>query len=144
MIQMLSPNMTGMARGAAILVARLLFAGVFAMALFFKLRNIDGTAAYIAAEGLPMSLVLACAAALFEIFLVAAFLTGSLFTEASLAAAIYVIFLGVVFHGPAHWAKNGMEFGFFVDHFVFLAGLLFAAVHGPGRLFILSFSPANR
>ena len=24
------------------------------------------------------------------------------------------------------------EFGFFVDHFTFFAGLLFAAVHGPG------------
>lgn len=26
------------------------------------------------------------------------------------------------------------EFGFFVDHFTFVAGLLFAAVHGPGRI----------
>ena len=27
---------------------------------------------------------------------------------------------------------NQAEFGFFVDHFTFVAGLLFAAVHGPG------------
>jgi hypothetical protein len=26
-----------------------------------------------------------------------------------------------------------MEFGFFVDHFTFIAGLLLAAVHGRGR-----------
>ena len=29
---------------------------------------------------------------------------------------------------------NQHEFGFFVDHFTFLAGLLFAAVHGPGEV----------
>ena len=27
-----------------------------------------------------------------------------------------------------------MEFGFFINHFTFLAGLLFAAVHGPGQV----------
>jgi hypothetical protein len=27
-----------------------------------------------------------------------------------------------------------MEFGSFIDHFVFMAGLLFAAVHGPGAI----------
>jgi len=30
-----------------------------------------------------------------------------------------------------------MEFGFFVDHFTFIAGLLFAAVHGPGKALVL-------
>jgi hypothetical protein len=30
-----------------------------------------------------------------------------------------------------------MEFGFFVDHFTFVAGLLFAAVHGPGDKFVI-------
>ncbi|MEO7054778.1 MAG: DoxX family protein, partial [Rhizomicrobium sp.] len=68
----------------------------------------------------------------FELGLIAAFLTGAYFSEAALAAAAYVLFLGVVFHGPSHWAKNQDEFGFFVDHFSFLAGLCFAAVHGPG------------
>ena len=49
-------------------------------------------------------------------------------------AAAYVLFLGFAFHGPSHWAASQAEFGFFVDHFTFLAGLLFAAVHGPGRV----------
>jgi uncharacterized membrane protein YphA (DoxX/SURF4 family) len=44
-----------------------------------------------------------------------------------------VIFLAVAFHGPARWQANQAEFGFFIDHFTFLAGLLFAAVHGPGE-----------
>jgi len=30
-----------------------------------------------------------------------------------------------------------MEFGFFVDHFTFVAGLLFAAVQGPGDKMLL-------
>jgi putative oxidoreductase len=30
-------------------------------------------------------------------------------------------------------AANKDEFGFFVDHFTFIAGLLFAAAYGPGQ-----------
>jgi uncharacterized membrane protein YphA (DoxX/SURF4 family) len=116
----------------AVLVARLIFAAVFAMALFFKVVNIGGTADSIRAEGLPFPLLLAYAAAIFEFALVLSFLTGAFFTEAALAACAYVLFLGIVFHGPRHWAANQAEFGSFVDHFTFLAGLLFAAAHGPG------------
>ena len=46
-----------------------------------------------------------------------------------------------------HWAGNQMEFGFFVDHFTFIAGLLFAAVHGPGDVLALRLGlirPAGR
>jgi uncharacterized membrane protein YphA (DoxX/SURF4 family) len=64
---------------------------------------------------------------------VLAFLTGAFFSEAALLAGIYVIFLAFAFHGPSLWKENQGEFGFFVDHFTFLAGLLFAAAHGPGR-----------
>jgi uncharacterized membrane protein YphA (DoxX/SURF4 family) len=73
-------------------------------------------------------------AAFFELTLVLCFLTGAFFTEAALAAATYVLLLGFAFHGPAHWSKSQTEFGFFVDHFTFLAGLLFAAAHGPETL----------
>jgi putative oxidoreductase len=77
-------------RTPAILVARLIFAGIFIMAATFKFLGME--------------------------------------------AAAYVLFLGFAFHGPSHWATNQAEFGFFVDHFTFIAGLLFAAVHGPGRV----------
>ena len=70
-----------MFKTTALIVARLIFAGVFAMAAVFKFADIQAFA----------------------------------------------------FHGPSHWEANQMEFGFFVDHFTFLAGLLFAAVHGPGE-----------
>ena len=120
-------------RSIAVLVGRLVFAGVFAMAAVFKFADIDGTAAYIAAAGFPLPLFLAWIAAIFEVLLIVGFLTGAYFAEVSLLAAAYVIFLAFAFHGPSHWEGNQAEFGFFVDHFSFMAGLLFAAAHGPGR-----------
>jgi len=118
---------------AAVLVGRLIFAAVFLIGLSFKLMDIDATAGYIASAGFPMATVLAWLAALLELALVACFLTGAYFSEAALVGAAYVLFLGFAFHGPSHWKGNQMEFGLFVDHFSFLAGLLFAAAHGPGR-----------
>ena len=117
----------------AILIARLIFAGAFAMAAFFKFAGMQDTAGYIASVGFPYPLLLAWLAAFFETALVIAFLTGVFFSEAALLAGVYVIFLAFAFHGPATWEANQMEFGLFIDHFTFLAGLLFAAVHGPGN-----------
>jgi putative oxidoreductase len=122
---------------AAVLVGRLIFAAVFAMALSFKLMDIHATASFIAAAGFPLPLLLAWLAALFELTLVLCFLTGAFFAEASLLAAAYVLFLAVAFHGPSHWQASEAEFGFFVDHFTFIAGLLFAAAYGPGRALAL-------
>ncbi|QIA21994.1 DoxX family protein [Mesorhizobium sp. AA22] len=123
---------------AAILIGRLIFAAVFLMAVAFKFMDMGATAGYIAAAGFPFPLFLAWCAALFEIVLVLCFLTGAFFSQAALVAGAYVLFLGFAFHGPSHWAGNQAEFGFFVDHFTFLAGLLFAAVHGPGRVLTLN------
>jgi uncharacterized membrane protein YphA (DoxX/SURF4 family) len=120
-------------RSVAALVGRLIFAGAFLMAVAFKFAGMAATAAYIAAAGFPFPLLLAWAAAIFEVLLVIGFATGLRFTETALAAAAYVAFLGFAFHGPSRWEGNQAEFGFFVDHFTFLAGLLFAAAHGPGR-----------
>jgi putative oxidoreductase len=118
----------------AILAGRLIFAAIFIMAVSFKLMDINSTASYIAAAGFPLPKLLAWLAALLELALIACFLTGAYFSEAALLAAAYVLFLGFAFHGPSHWAGNQAEFGFFVDHFSFIAGLLFAAAYGPGRV----------
>ena len=125
-------------RTVAILVGRLIFAGVFIMAAAFKFADINATAAYIAAAGFPASLLLAWCAALLECALILGLLTGAYFSEAALLAAAYVLFLAIAFHGPGRWAGNQAEFGFFIDHFTFIAGLLFAAVHGPGRFLALN------
>jgi uncharacterized membrane protein YphA (DoxX/SURF4 family) len=117
-----------------LLIARLIIAAVFGMACFFKFKDMGGTAAYIETAGFPMGLPLAWIAAIFELLLVIAFLTGILMREAALLAAIYVLFLGFAFHGPNTWEANMMEFGFFVDHFTFAAGLLYMTAFGPGPL----------
>jgi uncharacterized membrane protein YphA (DoxX/SURF4 family) len=124
-------------RTVATIAGRLIFASVFIVAVSFKLMNISGTANYIASAGFPLPLLLAWLAALLELALIGCFLTGAYFSEAALAAAAYVLFLALAFHGPSHWAGDQAEVGFFVDHFTFIAGLLFAAVHGPGRLFAM-------
>jgi len=121
-------------QSVAILLGRLIFAAVFIMAVSFKFSGIDATATYIAAAGFPAPLFLAWIAAIFECLLAIGFLTGAFFAETALLAAAYVIFLAFSFHGPSQWAANQAEFGFFVDHFTFMAGLLFAAVKGPGRI----------
>ena len=121
---------------AAVLTGRLIFTAIFLMALAFKLMDIDGTAAFIASAGFPVPKLLAWLAALFELALAVCLLTGAFFTEAALLAAAYVVFLAFAFHGPSHWSGSQTEFGFFVDHFTFMAGLLFAAAHGPGPLAI--------
>ena len=119
---------------AAVLVGRLIFAALFIMAVSFKLTNINATATAIATAGFPAPHVLAWVAAVFELALIVCFLTGAYFSEAALLAAAYVVFLAFGFHGPSHWAANQAEFGSFIDHFTFAAGLLFAAAHGPGRV----------
>ena len=124
---------------AAILVGRLIFAAVFLMSASFKfwLMGLDATAAEIAAAGFPYPLFLAWVAALFEVALGIGFLTGLYFREVAIVSIAYILFLAFSFHGPDKFAGNPMEFGFFVDHFTFVAGLLFAAVHGPGTKFVL-------
>ena len=132
-----------MAKAVAILIGRLIFAAVFAMAAVFKYAGMNATATYIASAGFPAPLLLAWVAAIFETGLVIAFLTGAFFSQAASLAALYVMFLGFTFHGPSHWSGNQDEFGFFIDHFTFLAGLLFAAVHGPGQHWVWSVSPKS-
>ena len=122
----------------AVLTGRIIFAGIFIMAASFKFLGMNDTAGYIAAAGFPFPLVLAWIAAVFECALAFCLLTGAFFSEAALLAGAYVVFLAFAFHGPSRWTGNQTEFGFFVDHFSFLAGLLFAAAHGPGRRFALT------
>lgn len=123
-------------RSAAICAytGRIILACIFSMALAFKLIGPSAIAAYIAAEGLPMPLLLTWAAIAFELALVASLITGAWFSEMALLGAFYVIFLAFAFHGPSHWTDaKGLEFGGFVSHFPFAAAMLYAAAYGPGR-----------
>jgi uncharacterized membrane protein YphA (DoxX/SURF4 family) len=116
-----------------VLVARLVVAGIFLMAVSFKLMDVNATASFIAAAGFPIPLALAWCAVVLEVLLTLAFLTGAYFRLAAAVSIVYILFLGFAFHGPSHWAGNQSEFGFFVDHFTFAAGLVFMVAHGPGN-----------
>ena len=130
--------MTG-ARTAAIIIARLLFAFAFAQGAAFKFVfvGMDATGSQIAAAGFPAPMLLAWVAAFLEIGLAIAFLTGLLFSEAAIVATAYVLFLAFSFYGPEHWNGDLMTYGLFSSHLPFIAGLLFAAVHGPGDAMVL-------
>ena len=126
-----------MSKTIAILIARLIFGGIFVMAAASKFSGMEATANHIAEAGFPFPLPLAWVAAVFETLIAIALLTGAYFREAALLAAIYLLFLAFAFHGPSHWNGNRAEFRSFVDHFTFIAGLLFAAVHGAGETWTL-------
>lgn len=117
-----------------LLVARLVIAAVFGIALFFKLMSVSGTAMQIASVGLPFPLLLAWIATLFELLVVLSFLSGAYFRQMAFLALLYVLFLAFMFHGPSHWGASMDEFGFFVDHFTFAAGLIAFIASGPGSL----------
>jgi putative oxidoreductase len=125
-------NVPGWA-AATVLVARLILALVFLMAFAFKVMDIDATAGFISLAGFPLAKLLAILAAVLELAIVLSLVTGAYFSEMMLLGAIYVVFLAFAFHGPSHWTDDkGLEFGGFVSHFPFAAGMLFAAAHGPG------------
>lgn len=117
----------------ALLIARLIMGAVFIMAAVMKFSDIGATAGYIAAvHSWPYPIVLTWLAALFELGLGLCIITGFFFREAALLLAAYAVFLAFAFHGPATWIGNQDGFGFFIDHFVMFAGLLFMAGHGAG------------
>ena len=120
--------------GAAILIARLILALIFLLAFVFKVTNISATAEVISAAGFPLPTLLTVLAAAFELAIVLSLLTGAYYSEMMLLGAVYVVFLAFAFHGPSHWTdEKGLEFGAFIGHFPFAAGMLLAAAHGPGR-----------
>lgn len=126
-----------MAKTVAVLIGRLIFGCVFLLAAVFKFTGMEMTATAIASIGFPAPLFLAWLAAFCELALVVAFFTGIFFWQAAILAALYVLFLGFAYHGPGTWEANPIEFGFFVDHFSLIAGLLFAAAHGPGDKLVI-------
>ena len=133
----MTSNSSGWAK-AAVLIARLTLALVFLMAFAFKVMDINATAAFITSAGFPFATLLAVLAALLELAIVLSLVTGAYFSEMMLVGAAYVVFLGFAFHGSSHWTDDkGLEFGGFISHFPFAAGMLFAAAHGPGGLLAL-------
>lgn len=117
---------------AAILISRLILAGLFLMAASFKLLDLEATAGLIRSKGFPAAWLLALGAAGFELSVAASLATGRWLRPAALLGVAYVLSLGFLYHGPSAWAANPLEFAIFTYHFVFVAALLLAAA-GPDR-----------
>lgn len=120
-----------------LLLARLIMGGLFLFAAYNKFTGIEMTAMYISSVGFPYPVLLAWCAAIFEVALGLGLILGVYFSWAALLAGVYALFLGFVFHGPSHWAGNPAEFGFFVDHFIMFAGLLYMVGAGTGSAWTL-------
>jgi putative oxidoreductase len=95
-----------------------------ALVTHFPLHSLAGT-------GFRFPLLLAWVAGFFEVALSLAFLTGLFLGEAAVVSVGYVLFL-VFVPRPRPLGRQHDGIGFFTDRFVFVAGLLFAAVRGPG------------
>jgi putative oxidoreductase len=119
----------------ALLIARLLMGGVFLMAASMKFMDISGQAQYVAMlhSSWPQPVILIWLAAFLELAIGLGLVLGVYFREAALVAGAYIIFLAFAFHGPGMWVGSQTEFGFFIDHFTMLSGLLFMAAHGAGE-----------
>ncbi len=114
----------------ALLVGRIGMGALFLIAGANKLQGIDGVAAMIGGAGLPMPVVLAWFAALFEVAVGAAIILGTYFKEATISLAVFVCIITMIFHSPTNWAENSMPF---MKNMAIVGGLLFMAAHGAGN-----------
>ncbi len=112
-----------------LLVGRVLIAFIFIMAGISKFGAIGGTAGYIASTGLPAPVVLAWAAAIFELVAGLFILAGFQTRNTAWALAAFTVFTGFWFHfQPA----DQMQFISFMKNLAIAGGFAFLAVTGPG------------
>lgn len=110
--------------------ARVLLALMFILAGFSKFAGLEGTAGYIASQGLPAPQVLAFATALLEVVGGLALAVGYRARAAALLLAVFTVVASVIFH--AFWAVPAEQA--FVQQLMFMKNL---AVVG-GLLFVFS------
>jgi putative oxidoreductase len=92
-------------RDTLLLIGRVLLAAMFIKTGFDKFLSLGDTAAYIAAAGLPLSLVLAVLTAIAEVGLGIAILVGFQTRLSALALAAFVLVTIPFFH--AYWTMTG-------------------------------------
>jgi putative oxidoreductase len=117
-------------------VARVLLAAIFVMSGIGKFANLAGTAGYIASAGLPLSQLLAVAAAGLEVIGGVLLVIGWQARWAALALAGFTVFASLLFHN--FWAmpaeQQFMQQLMFMKNLAITGGLLFVFGAGPGRL----------
>ena len=115
-------------------VARILLALMFVLAGLSKLGSLEGTAGYIASQGLPLAGLLAPAVALFEIVAGLALAIGYQTRIAALLLALFTLVASVIFH--AFWAVPAeqafMQQLLFMKNLSVVGGLLMVFGLGAG------------
>lgn len=123
-------------RNPLALVARILLAHIFLISGFGKLANLEGTAGYIASQGLPLASLLAPATGVFELAAGVALLLGWQARWSALALAIFTVLASLLFH--AFWAmpveQQMMQKLMFMKNLAIVGGLLMVAPFGPGSI----------
>ena len=117
-----------------VVAARVLLALMFILAGFSKFTSLEGTAGYIASQGLPLAMLLAIGAATVEVVGGLALALGLQARWAAGALALFTLFATFVFHN--FWAMPADQA--FVNQLMFMknlsviGGLLMVVAFGAG------------
>jgi putative oxidoreductase len=117
------------------LIGRVLIAVMFIYSGYGKVGGFDGTAAYIASKGLPMSQVLAAATIALELGAGLMLAIGWKARWAALALAAFTVLASMLFHN--FWTAPPAQFRteqlFFLKNMAIVGGLLMIVALGAGR-----------
>jgi putative oxidoreductase len=123
-------------QASALLIGRILLAAIFILSGYRKIGGFDGTAAYMAAAGLPFAKVLLVPTIAIELGGGLMLAVGWKARWAALALFLFMIPATLIFH--AFWGlppeQAMMQAVHFQKNLAIMGGLLYVAFCGPGRL----------
>jgi putative oxidoreductase len=122
-------------RDFAVLVARVLLAGMFIYSGFGKLTGFAGTAGFIASKGMPLPELMAAGAIAVELGCGLLLLAGYKARWAALAIFLFLIPTTLIFHNfwaaaPEQLASQKINF---MKNVTIMGGMLMVWAFGPGR-----------
>jgi len=124
------------AKTPVLVIARMLLALMFVLAGASKFGNLEGTAGYIASQGLPLPMLLAVGTASLELIGGLAIMFGLQARIAALALAVFTLLASLLFHN--FWAmpadQQMVQQLMFMKNLSVAGGLLLLFSFGAGAL----------
>lgn len=128
----------GSVQSLALLIGRILLAGIFVISGYSKIGNFAGTVSYIASKGLPLPEAGAVLAIAVELGAGVLLILGLKTRWAAIAMAAFT--LGATYYFHAFWAmpeaQKAMQSLMFQKNLAIVGGLLALAVAGAGAFSI--------